>query len=103
VEEWVASSRLDDLVRVVGTARRSRGLSDAWAHLLIAQGSAEALLEHEPCFEWDWTATSVIVEEAGGRLTTLEGDPPAAGRSLLVSNGAVHEEALAALRGGSGR
>lgn len=103
VEEWVASSRLDDLVRVVRTARRSRGLSDAWAHLLIAQGSAEALLEHEPCFEWDWTATSVIVEEAGGRLSTLEGDPPAAGRSLLVSNGAVHEEALAALRGGSGR
>jgi histidinol-phosphatase len=103
VEEWVASGRLDDLVRVVGTARRSRGLSDAWAHLLIAQGSAEALLEHEPCFEWDWTATSVIVEEAGGRLSTLEGDPPAAGRSLLVSNGAVHDEALAALRGGSER
>jgi histidinol-phosphatase len=103
VEEWVGDGRLDDLVRVVGAARRSRGLSDAWGHLLIAQGSAEALLEHEPCFEWDWTATSVIVEEAGGRLTTLDGAPPAAGRDLLVSNGAVHDEVLAALRGGSGR
>lgn len=103
VEEWVSDGRLDDLLRVVGAARRTRGLSDAWGHLLIAQGSAEALLEHEPCFEWDWTATSVIVEEAGGRLTTLDGAPPAAGRGLLVSNGAVHDEALAVLHGGSGR
>lgn len=98
VEEWVAGGRIEDLVRAVGAARRSRGLSDAWAQLLIAQGSAEALLENEPCFEWDWTATSVIVEEAGGRLTTLDGGPPAAGESLLVSNGVVHDEALAALR-----
>jgi histidinol-phosphatase len=100
VEEWVAGGRIDDLLRVVAAARRTRGLSDAWAHLLIAQGSVEALLENEPCFEWDWTATSVIVEEAGGRLTTLDGDPPAAGGSLLVSNGAVHDETLSALRAG---
>jgi len=100
VEAWAADGRIEDLVRVAGAARRSRGLSDAWAQLLIAQGSAEALLENEPCFEWDWTATSVIVEEAGGRLTTLDGGPPAAGRDLLVSNGAVHDETLAALRAG---
>jgi histidinol-phosphatase len=98
VEEWVADGRLEDLVRVVSVARRSRGLSDAWAHLLIAQGSAEALLEHEPCFEWDWTATSVIVEEAGGRLTGLDGGPPAPGGGLLVTNGGVHHETVAALR-----
>ncbi len=99
LEEWVTDGRIDDLLRVVGAARRSRGLSDAWAHLLIAQGSAEALLEHEPCFEWDWTATSVILEEAGGRLTTLDGGPPVPGEGLLVSNGSVHDESLAALRG----
>lgn len=93
-EEWAAGGRIDDLVRVVTTARRSRGLSDAWGHLLIAQGSAEVLLEHEPCFEWDWTATRVILEEAGGRLTSLDGEPPRAGRGLLASNGAVHEETL---------
>ena len=103
VEEWIADDRVEDLVRVVAAARRSRGLSDAWAHLLIAQGSAEALLEHEPCFAWDWTATSVIVEEAGGRLTALNGGPVAAGRDLLVSNGSVHDETLAALAAGPER
>jgi histidinol-phosphatase len=98
VEEWVAGGRLNDLVRVLVTGRRSRGVSDAWAHLLIAQGSAEVLLEHEPCFAWDWSATSVILEEAGGRLTTLHGEPPTAGQGLVVSNGAVHDETIAALR-----
>ncbi|HZB00930.1 MAG TPA: inositol monophosphatase family protein [Actinomycetota bacterium] len=100
VERWAEGGRIDDLVRILGAARRSRGLSDAWAQMLIAQGSADALLENEPCFEWDWTATSVIVEEAGGRLTTLDGGPPAAGASLLVSNGTLHDETLAALRPG---
>jgi histidinol-phosphatase len=102
IEGWAASGRLDDLARLAAAARRTRGLSDAWAHLLVAQGSAEVLVEHEPCFEWDWTATQVIVEEAGGRVTTLDGAPPTPGQGLLVSNGTVHDEALATLRGGGG-
>jgi fructose-1,6-bisphosphatase/inositol monophosphatase family enzyme len=82
-------------------SRRARGTrgSDAWGHLLVAQGSVDALLEHEPCFAWDWTAAGVIVEEAGGRLTTLAGAPPTPGVDLLVTNGALHPEILAALAG----
>lgn len=99
VEEWVAGERDDSLLRVASRARNTRGLSDAWAQLLVAQGSAELLMEHEPCFEWDWAATSVIVEEAGGRLSTFAGRPPASGEDLLVTNGLVHEEALVAIAG----
>jgi histidinol-phosphatase len=64
---------------------------------LVAQGSVEALLEHEPCHLWDWAATDVIVHEAGGRIATLGGGPPAVGHGLLVSNGRVHDEMLAVL------
>lgn len=94
VEEWIAGGHSEALVRVASRARRTRGLSDAWAHLLVAQGSVEALLEHEPCQAWDWAATGLIVEEAGGCLTTLAGDRPAAGEDLLVSNGVVHREVI---------
>jgi histidinol-phosphatase len=97
VEEWIGGGRNDALLRVAARARGTRGLSDAWAHLLIAQGSGDALLEHEPCFAWDWTATGVIVEEAGGRLTTLAGDPPSPGTDLLVTNGALHDAVLSVL------
>jgi histidinol-phosphatase len=94
LEEWVAGEREPALVRVAAAARRTRGLSDAWGQLLVAQGSVEAVLEHEACYAWDLAAMEVIVGEAGGRLSTLAGDPPRAGADLVVSNGAVHDELL---------
>ncbi|MFL5767242.1 MAG: inositol monophosphatase family protein [Actinomycetota bacterium] len=97
LEEWIAGGREGALRRIVTTARRTRGLSDAWGHLLVAQGSVDALVEHEPCYEWDWAATGLIVEEAGGRLSTFAGDAPTPGQNLVVSNGFVHDEVLAAL------
>lgn len=97
VEEWIAGGHDERLRRVVARARGTRGLSDAWAHLLVAQGSVDVLLEHEPCQPWDWAATEVIVAEAGGRISTLDGDAPTVGGDLLVSNGRVHDEVLAVL------
>jgi histidinol-phosphatase len=61
----------------------------------------EAVVEHEPCFAWDWSATRVIVEEAGGRITTRRGEPPAAGEDLMVTNGRLHDELVRTLGGGS--
>jgi fructose-1,6-bisphosphatase/inositol monophosphatase family enzyme len=44
----------------------------------------------------------VIVEEAGGRATTVEGERTIYGGSLVSSNGMMHELALAALRAETG-
>ncbi len=101
IDEWVQGGDQRRLLAVAGRSRGTRGLSDAWGQLLVAQGSVEALLEHEPCHPWDWIATSVIVQEAGGHITTLAGSPPAAGDDLLVSNGAVHPELVDVLRRGT--
>jgi histidinol-phosphatase len=92
-----AGTGVDALHRVVGGARATRGIGDGWAHLLVARGAAEALVEQGPCFEWDWAATSVIVEEAGGQVTRLEGGPPIDGGHLLVSNGRIDAEVRGAL------
>jgi histidinol-phosphatase len=92
--EWAHDGSEGSLMRVAKRARGTRGLSDAWGHLLVAQGSAEALLEHEPCYAWDWTATSIILREAGGTMTRLDGSGPTHGEDLLVSNGKVHDEIL---------
>ncbi len=82
---------------VVGGARASRGIGDSWAQLLVARGAAEALVEQGPCFEWDWAASSIIVEEAGGRVSRLEGGRPADGGHLLVSNGLLDGQIRAAM------
>ncbi len=98
VDEWIAGGGVGPLLRIAKAARATRGLSDAWGQLLVARGSADVLLEHAPCYEWDWAATSVIVEEAGGRITTSAGEPPGPGGDLVVSNGRIHDETISLAR-----
>ena len=43
---------------------------------------------------WDYAAVKLIVEEAGGRFTDLDGNDSFAGATALVSNGLMHDEAL---------
>ena len=99
VEEWMRGKYWEGFQRVATGCRRTRGLSDFWGHMLVARGSADVLLEHDPCGLWDWAAVSVILEEAGGRITTLDGLAPHGGCSLLSTNGALHDEVLARLHG----
>ena len=97
LEEFIRKTGLPALTRVSSEARVTRGIGDGWAHLLVARGAADALVEQGPCFEWDWAATSVIVHEAGGRLSRLEGGEPTPGCHLLVSNGHLDDEVRATL------
>lgn len=45
------------------------------------------------------TAPMVLVEEAGGRATDLEGRRAIGSGSFVVSNGLLHDEVLGRLRG----
>ena len=74
-------------------AHRTRGFGDFYQHVLVAEGSGELAID--PAVKpWDVAALQVIVEEAGGRATTLEGARSIYGGSLVTSNGLVHDEAL---------
>jgi histidinol-phosphatase len=44
-------------------------------------------------------APLVVVEEAGGRMTTFDGRRTIHERSALASNGILHEELVTRLRG----
>jgi histidinol-phosphatase len=64
--------------------------------MLVAEGAAD--IGVEPIVNlWDLAAIQVIVEEAGGRFTNLEGERTADGGSALSTNGLLHDEVLAAL------
>jgi histidinol-phosphatase len=66
------------------------------SYLAVAQGDGDvaAGVGGGP---WDYAAVKLIVEEAGGRFTDLDGDDSFVGGTALVSNGLVHDEALAVL------
>ena len=84
--------------RLVTRVDRIRGYGDFWHYHLLAQGSAEVVLESDLNI-LDIAALALIVEEAGGKVTTLDGGPlTLATRDLLATNGLLHDATLAALR-----
>jgi myo-inositol-1(or 4)-monophosphatase len=64
----------------------------------VASGQFGAFFEYE-LSAWDYAAGRLIVEEAGGRVTNARGGPLRLGkRSVLASNGHVHEAVLEIVR-----
>lgn len=74
---------------------------------LVARGAADLYVNVYPNFnDWDIAAGHILVEEAGGKLCGLKGQPIGYGKGrgtqrdgLLATNGQLHEAALAVLRG----
>jgi histidinol-phosphatase len=83
----------DALHRITTLAWRDRGFGDFWGHMLVAQGSAEAMLEYGVA-PWDMAAPHVIVTEAGGRMTDLAGRPSWSGPQILSTNATMHDDFL---------
>jgi histidinol-phosphatase len=79
-------------------AARHRGFGDFWGHMLVAQGSMDVMLDPEVNL-WDLAAVKIIVEEAGGKLTSVTGEDRIDGGSALTTNGNLHDEVLRALNG----
>jgi histidinol-phosphatase len=88
----------DGLHRLTAGAWRDRGFGDFWGHMLVAQGSAEAMLEYG-VNPWDMAAPHLIVTEAGGRMTDLTGLTTWSSPQVLSTNGVLHDRVLAILDG----
>ena len=76
---------------------RARGFGDFWTHMLVAEGAIEIAVEPQIA-HWDMAAVQVIVEEAGGRFTSLAGEPRADRGSAVSTNALLHDAVLEALR-----
>ena len=60
----------------------------------VAMGMYGAYFEYQ-LSAWDFAAGRLFVEEAGGRVTTCQGEPlPLATSSVLASNGHLHDAVL---------
>src|SRR5262245_44773329 len=96
---WLTPPRREDVLELIASGSRSRAFGDFWGHVLVARGAAEIMLEPD-LNVWDYAAPQLVVEEAGVRVTTMQAGPPAAGGSVLTTNGKLHDEVLARLAGG---
>ncbi len=92
---WRKHGRLDAFLSLEAATKRTRGYGDFWPYCLVAEGVGELAVEPGGLKRWDIAALEVIVEEAGGRITALDGGAIGAEGSLLASNGRVHDAAVA--------
>jgi histidinol-phosphatase len=97
-QDVASSGRAPGFGELVGDVWRDRGYGDFWGYTLVAEGAAEAMVEAD-LSSWDMAAPLVVVEEAGGRMTTFDGRRTIHERSALASNGILHEELVTRLRG----
>ncbi len=94
---WVRHRTREAYLALVDACWENRAFGDCWQHCLVAEGAID--LAAEPVVNaWDVAAVQVIVEQAGGRFTDLDGNPRHDGGTALSSNGLLHDAALAHLR-----
>ncbi|MBZ0117950.1 MAG: hypothetical protein K8H88_13185 [Sandaracinaceae bacterium] len=74
-----------------------RGFHDFDGYRLVLQGRAEAMIDPGVA-PWDICAASVLVREAGGKLTSLDGEETIFGGGAIASNGIVHDALVELLR-----
>lgn len=89
--------KIEKMRRLLDTARHGRSLGGFWQHMLVAEGATEAALDlHSKA--WDLAPLALIVEEAGGCATDVNGNRSIYSGNLVSTNGRIHDEVLALLR-----
>jgi histidinol-phosphatase len=90
---WEEHDKLTGFLDLTRRCWRTRGYGDFWSYMLVAEGAAD--IAAEPELEvYDMAALVPIVTEAGGRFTSLDGEPGPWGANALATNGHLHDEVL---------
>ena len=90
---WEERGQLPGFLDLTRDCWRTRGYGDFWPYMMIAEGSVDICAEPELSL-WDMAACAVVVQEAGGRFTGLDGRPGPHSGNAAASNGLLHEDLL---------
>jgi histidinol-phosphatase len=97
-----AAGYWERFARLVDATDRQRGFGDYMGYTLVTEGKAEIYAEiyseGDGLKPWDLAPCKILVEEAGGTFTDLDGRPTIYSGSALATNGHLHEAALGLLR-----
>ncbi|WP_440711421.1 inositol monophosphatase family protein [Herbiconiux sp. YIM B11900] len=94
---WDDEGRLDDLTRLSRAVWRTRAYGEMWSYMMVAEGQLEIAGEFD-LQPYDMAALVPVVEEAGGRFSSVDGEEGPWSGSALATNGLVHDEVIALLR-----
>lgn len=91
---FVQTKTITPLLNLAEDARWARGIGDFWSYHLLAQGKLDVMIESQTKL-WDIAALTVIVREAGGTISQLNGAPiDHTATTAVATNGLVHDDIL---------
>ena len=93
---WADLGLRDQFVTLTDAVGRVRAYGDFFSYCLLAEGAVDIATEPEVKL-WDLAALDVVVREAGGEFTNVDGRPGPHGGSAVATNGLLHSAVLAAL------
>ncbi|HEY7330106.1 MAG TPA: inositol monophosphatase family protein [Gemmataceae bacterium] len=94
---FIKEGHQETFLEMVRRTERTRGFGDFYGFVLVAQGSGELMVEHG-VHAWDVAALKPLIEEAGGRFSDWQGGTSIHRPDVIVSNGKLHDAALAILQ-----
>ena len=86
----IESGRAPGWEGLLGDVWRDRGFGDFWGYALVAEAAAEAMIEAD-LKPWDAAAPTLLVEEAGGRVTDFDGLRGVSQGTIIATNGRLHD------------
>ena len=91
------AAQRESLRRLADATRSGRAIGGFWQHMLVAEGAIDVAVDLTS-MPWDLAAPMVIVEEAGGVSTNLQGERNIYTGALISTNGRFHDAVLQILR-----
>ena len=96
IAQWRDAGSLEPLLALAERTWRDRAYGDAWSYMLVAEGLVDIAGEFDVKV-WDLAAIVPIVEEAGGRFTSITGEPGPRHGNAIATNGRLHDTVLGML------
>lgn len=94
---WDQAGRLEPIIALTRAVWRARAIGDMWSYMLVAEGAIDIAAEFD-LQPYDMAALQPIIEEAGGRFTSVDGETGPWHGSALATNGLLHAEVLQRLQ-----
>lgn len=90
---WAQRDLRERFIGLTDDVWRVRAYGDFLSYCLLAEGAVDIAAEPEVSV-WDLAALDILVREAGGQLTALDGTVGPHGGSAVATNGLLHEQVL---------
>jgi histidinol-phosphatase len=90
---WAQRGLRDRFIDLTDAVWRVRAFGDFLSYCLVAEGAVDIAAEPEVSV-WDLSALDILVREAGGTFTGLNGTAGPHGGDAVATNGLLHEQVL---------